>query len=406
MLVIVLLCIICSTQAQSCEKRKPILILSGILASQLMIDADIDTSIALPPQCPHKVKGQIWINRKDLIPFNNSACFVEYMKTYWNSSTRKMENIPGANIYYPDFPSTKGIFALAPDNQKLLQSKTKVFAAMIRDLKAAGWKDGIDLVSPGYDWRYADRSNNNWTEKTTQLIQQLVHDNGHKVVIVTHSFGGIAVLDLISSMSKEFCDQYIDKIITLNAPFIGSTKTLRTFLTGEDLGLKLDPLLLRPLARSWESDYQLMPNQRYWKNDNIVQVGNKKYSANNINAIIDLVEEVKEFGNIIYNSSINRHPLEYVPNNVTLHCLYSHGIETIVGIKYDSLDHDFQDVSYVYGDGDGVVDLQSLEWCKLPGFAKVVKDLGKGEHGTVISNTEVFGYIKNEACARDSNTKM
>ncbi|ELP91283.1 1-O-acylceramide synthase precursor, putative [Entamoeba invadens IP1] len=390
-----LISIACATK---CAHKRPVLMIHGILSSQLMLEADVPESYTLPGNCPHQLKGQIWVNKKDIYPFNDTQCFVAYMNTEWDG--KKMENVPGVKITYPNYPSTEGISSLGVEDQSVAYRVLRLFYKMIQGLSTDGWVDNQDMFAPGYDWRYANRQRDDWIAKTKELVKSAVEKTKLKAVLVTHSYGGPMAMEFFDAVGKEFCDKYIDKIITVASPFIGATKALQTFLSGETFGLPMDPSTLRKLARSWEGSIQLMPNAKYWENAVIAEVAGKKYTAQQVEEVLELVPEVKEYIKPMYEECMDRYPMDHVPNNVPIHCLYSHGIDTVYSLKYDDLTKDFQDGNFTYGDGDGTVDIQSLLWCAQPSFnATVVKDMGKVGHADLIKDKSTITYVRQQSCS-------
>ncbi|BFU18538.1 lecithin:cholesterol acyltransferase domain containing protein [Entamoeba histolytica HM-1:IMSS-B] len=377
----------------ACSSRFPIVFVPAFMSSSLHIKSNIPSSIQLPSHCPHQLEGQIWLNLKDGIPLNNTQCFFKYFTPFWNNSNKHFESLDGVQIYYKDFPSIEGISSLGPKEEPIVQRVLRVWYKMIQQLKRIGYKDKKSLFGLGYDWRYADVNYNNWSKKVKEVIESAYILNNKKVMIVTHSLGGPMALQLLFQLGDSFCEKYIEKIITISAPFIGTIKALRSFLSGETEGIPVNPLSFRNFERNIDSVYQLMPNYQWW-NDTILIFNGTSYSASQMNQILNLINETKDYASFIYTNAMNRYPINWTPK-VKLYCLYSSGIETEVLLNY-STSFDNQPIQ-TFGDGDGTVPLNSLSFCKTMNLEESI-NIGKYDHFGIIKAQKTIDYVIEQSC--------
>ncbi|KAL7718004.1 1-O-acylceramide synthase [Entamoeba marina] len=377
-----------------CSQRHPVFLMHGLLSSSLMIEGDITGE--LPDECPRTFGPyQIWLNTADIFPFNHTACFLKYITPEWSEAKQSLENIEGANLYYPNYPSVDGIASLAPEEETIAHTVLRVWHKMISQLERIGYKNGVDLFAPGYDWRYADLKRNDWISQTSELVKTAVENSGHKAVFVTHSYGGVMMLEALELFGKDFCDTYIEKVIAISAPYLGAVKMLKSLLSGENEGVPMDPLIFRSFVQGMESTFQLLPNENYWDGV-IMKYQGVEYKGSDMKEILKLVELNLNYAEQIYGESLQRYNYNYVPNNVSLHCLYSGGIETQTYLEYgESFE---EEPTITYGDGDGSVNSNSLQWCLKSGFSVTSKYIGKVEHMDMVKNTDVIDYVKGQVC--------
>ena len=124
-------------------------------------------------------------------------------------------------------------------------------------------------------------------------------------------------------------------------------------------------MMLREDERSFPSGYWLIPVgiDPVWSNSQaIVTTPTKQYTAHDIPELIsDLNYEggMERYRGVI-NSSVQGLP----PPNVPVHCFYGSEVDTEESYSYSG---DFPNVqpSIRKGKGDGTVNLQSLEACRL-----------------------------------------
>ncbi|KAL7711649.1 Uncharacterized protein QTN25_010682 [Entamoeba marina] len=74
-----------------------------------------------------------------------------------------------------------------------------------------------------------------------------------------------------------------------------------------------------------------------------------------------------------------------------MHCVVSSGIETIKTVTMETEDYE-GDSGLLYGDGDGTVNIQSLEFCKTFG-PDSFQNVGKYEHTSILDDDASYDVL-------------
>lgn len=145
----------------------------------------------------------------------------------------------------------------------------------------------VDWAPVPYDWRlsledilsggtragenisYLTPSNDPYVE--SELKRLAVSSRTGKVTIIAHSNGGLVAKALMAKLGDTDTAKYIDKVIFVDVPQVGTPEAIGALLHGEDQGLPFDnmPLLLSPqAARSFAQNspmaYNLLPSASYF----------------------------------------------------------------------------------------------------------------------------------------------
>ena len=102
---------------------------------------------------------------------------------------------------------------------------------LITALNIAGYRKGLTYQSMPYDFRLSMRLNglNKIFKKNLKRINKITQK---KVIIVSHSLGGVNVLNQLSKINQEEKDKMIAFWISQGTPFLGAIKTTRILLSG------------------------------------------------------------------------------------------------------------------------------------------------------------------------------
>jgi lysophospholipase III len=160
--------------------------------------------------------------------------------------------------------------------------------------------------------------------------------------------------------------------------------------------LVVSPIRVRPYQRSAPSTAFLMPSDQFWdENEVLVSRPSRNYTVKDYEQFFRDINyetgyELREnTRNLIYN-------LE--PPNVELHCLYGVNMKTPATFVFNK-EKDFPDVqpSVVYGDGDGTVNLRSLQgwkrWVGKQPYPISYKEFSGVEHVATLRYQPVIDYI-------------
>ena len=210
------------------------------------------------------------------------------------------------------------------------------------------------------------------------LIEEMYYDNDRTPVsIVVVSYGGPVSHYFLTSgiVSQTWKDKFVGNYITIGGAWSGGNFLLQMLISSKlGLGEKILPIplpgiitdalakLLRPLFRSFQSTYYLLPRASLWKDTVIVETPNHKYTANDYESLfrdLGFPEGYNMFRGI---EDISTWPPPHP--SVPTHCFYSTGVPTPEIFKYSE---DFPEISEPVAEageeGDGQVSREGGEVC-------------------------------------------
>lgn len=198
----------------------------------------------------------------------------EHLLSKYNATSGLAESVGGFNIVpaYHGY-GLCGISDLAPD---LPSPATYMFLPLIQHLKSRGYVPGSNLWGFPYDWRQS-----NFEPATLELLRDYVSyihsTTGKKVVIISHSMGGLKTLSYLSTFGQDFSND-VQTWIAIGCPFQGSPKTWNSFIQGYNMENDAVPLSIgglggltnatgHQLVMSLPSVYELLPSPSFsWSN--------------------------------------------------------------------------------------------------------------------------------------------
>ena len=301
----------------------------------------------------------IWLNIHLLSPVVFD-CLIDNMRLYYNKTSRATYNSEGVEIRPTNFGSIDSVDYL--DIYRI--PKTDYFDRIISTLETRnGFVRNVDMVAAPFDFRKAPNELDEFFDKLKQLIEDhYVRNNFRRVTIICHSMGCLNSLYLLNRQTKNWKDVFIQRLITLAAPWDGSFKAISAMLNGDNLGIPLlNKSKLQALQSSFPSLMYLFPKQpTFGENRTLVQTDDKNYTLTNLD---DLFKSL----NLLDQMEMWHDTREIAKNltapNVELWCLYGSGVATPSSIVYDGhlADNKSQEIQ---GDGDGTVNLESLRACE------------------------------------------
>ncbi|EDR22520.1 1-O-acylceramide synthase precursor, putative [Entamoeba dispar SAW760] len=367
-----------------CQSRTPILLVPGIMSTILHAKLNIPTSVPyeiIPKECLRQSdEFRIWENITFLYKY--PQCNLNLLKQQYNEKTEEMQNIDGVKVNVPKFGSVYACNKLDPDAPG---KTTQYLKPLIDKLRAEGYQDQIDLFCAGFDWRISSISSFQFITDTINLIKQINTSTHKKVIIVSHSYGGLMTKFLFDRFTGY--NNYIKEWIAVSTPWKGAFLSIQALLSGLDW-LPIDGQLFANVSRSIESNYQLLPHKNYWEKNDLVTIEDKSYNIDNLEEILN---QLTPFGVKLYNkTSIKFNSLPEIPK----YCIYSSGFETAEYGKYT--DWTFKNSQITYGDGDNTVNYNSLIFCKNLGFEQ--KHLGKLSHMEIVNSDKFLSYLLPHVC--------
>ncbi|ELP91857.1 1-O-acylceramide synthase precursor, putative [Entamoeba invadens IP1] len=259
----------------------------------------------------------------------------------------------------------------------------KYFYDVIQQLKTVGYEENKDIFGLGYDFRKGELQVNNFAEMSRDAILKSYNSSQKKVIIITHSFGGNMIFNLMKYFGDEFCKKYIGKVITVSAPLTGAPLALRALITGLSEVVQFPEKYLGSIERAMLSVFKLTPNKNWL--DSVVFYNNSLYKPTDMIEVLNKVEELKEYGTYVYQKEIiEKEEPTKMPGEVYWTCIYGSKKKTEVFYNYTS--NLKKDPIITYGPGDGIVPLQSLNFCRQMQASKEY-DLGDYEHTGILKST-------------------
>lgn len=202
------------------------------------------------------------------------------------------------------------------------------------------------------------------------LIESTYTSQGNKkVTLLVHSMGAVVSHYFLTTfVTEDWKSVYLDQYVTLGGVWAGCSKALNALISGDtDQIFKLSSrLYVRPLERSFPSDYWLLPipsNDTWNTSVVLVTTPTSSYSAYDIHKLIDKLNYPN--GPVMYRGVVKSMPRPFLPPNVTTHCIYGYDLQTAESFHFggiNSFPNGKPDVGY--SKGDGTVSLRSLRVCQ------------------------------------------
>jgi len=385
-----------STQESATCQKKPILLIPGIMATML------ETKVHVPQRpfltCPKDLNWTVtWVSWSDLVL---SKCYLHYMTPIWDASTNRTYDQGGVSVRVPEPGSVYAIDTLTDD--LLIKPFVRVYHNFIKHLQKLGYQDRKDMIGGGFDWRFSEFNEpEGYFNKLKNLIENtFIINNNRKIVVVTHSMGGMYFYKFLDHVGKDFTEKYIDIWVTLSAPFLGTGFVMKFLLEGDNMGIfVVDKKLVRDACQNMEALYMMLPYELGFKDQVVFRAfDGKEYTAGMMSELLKAAG-LPEFGEVVYRNSwwsvLERHQFR-PPFGVQAVCVYSKGIDTVLtSIQLEDKKKDFK-VGYLYGQGDGEVNLESLRFCEE--WSKEVVVFEKILHNDVVRDDRVFEVVKRFIC--------
>lgn len=199
-------------------------------------------------------------------------------------------------------------------------------------------------------------------EKVTELIEETYLKNGNKsVILITHSMGSPMMLFMLNHKDQAWKDKYIRAQVSLAGVWAGTVRAMKVGSVGDNLGSAwVNSKYLKIEQRTNPSLHWLMPNLKYWPDDTVF------VQSPQINITKRNFEDFYKYMNVTNGLEMWKDTRNLIKDlkapGVEVHCLYGSGLETTENLIFNK----FPKGSWVRktGDGDGTVNLRSLEACK------------------------------------------
>ena len=229
-----------------------------------------------------------------------------------------------------------------------------------------------------------------------QLVEKMYEENDNtKVSLLVASQGGpVSLYFLTRLVTQDWKDTYIDTYIPLAAAFAGGSHLIHILLTGPVIlsGTAVDEVDTRDEDRTIPAIYWLIPHASFWNDTVLVVTPSRNYTANDYKELFADVGYPQGYEQF----KISENDLEVPSPNISTHCIYGVGFPTPLSFVYGEGFPD-ERPEVVYGDGDSVVNRESLETClRWTNSSYPLKNTvfyGIASHESAVTDVEVLQLI-------------
>ncbi|XP_015921524.1 lysosomal phospholipase A and acyltransferase [Parasteatoda tepidariorum] len=373
----------------------PVILVPGDGGSQL--EAKLDKPETVHYFCNKKTDDffSLWLNLELLVPYVVD-CWVDNMRLVYDNNTRTTSNAPGVSIRVPDFGNTSSVDWLDPSQI----SPSSYFINIIQMLVAEGYTRGLNIRGAPYDFRKAPNEMTDFFNAMKNMTEETYEKNAQtKVTFVCHSMGCPLMSYFFNQQTQQWKDKHIKAMVTLGGAWGGAVKAIKTFAAGENLGVfVISQINVRREQRTSPSLAYVMPSQLLWKDNEVMMITDKKnYTKNDFYQLFQDIDFPD--GYEMYKDTLPYALKGMNPPGVEIHCM--HGInvtQTIEMLDYRNTSHFPDNPKLIYGDGDGTVNVRSLEACLLWQGKQKQKiyhtPLNNVDHMGILADLHVLDYIK------------
>lgn len=376
------------------KQLSPVILIPGDGGSQ--VEAKLNKTSVVHYLC-EKVSNEffnIWLNLELLVPVAID-CWIDNMKLNYNNVTRTTTNQDGVDIRIPGWGDPFVVEYLDP-SKAYPGSYFKDIGNMLVD--QMGYVRNSSLRGAPYDFRKGPNESEELFRKLKDLVEETYNMNEQTpVTLLAHSMGGPMTLIFLQRQSQTWKDKYINCLITLAGVWGGSVKALKVFAIGDDLGA----YLLRQSTLKYEQITSpslgwLLPSKLFWKDTEIlVQTAEKNYT---LSTLRDYLIDINVPNGWEFRKDNEKYQLDFTAPGVEVHCLYGAGVDTVQRLYYKPGTSIEGTPQLIPGDGDGTVNLRSLEGCKYwqgKQKQKVYSQVFPGlNHMDILKNNNVLNYIQ------------
>ncbi|XP_076452446.1 lysosomal phospholipase A and acyltransferase-like [Babylonia areolata] len=272
------------------------------------------------------------------------------------------------------------------------------YAQLVNTLVSNGFTRNKDVTAAPYDFRKSPNEMQGFFQDLRRLIEDTYEKNGNsRVVVVAHSMGNPVLLHFYNHLvSQDWKNRYIRSHVALGAPWGGSVKSLKLMCSGDSMDVPfLESLTLRGTERSLPSVAWLLPSPNVWPLHHVlVSTPTRNYTANDYQELFHDLDHDEG-----YAMRQDTPPFDLRFPGVEMHCLYGVDVPTPGKLVYSGHAFPDDDPTVVTDDGDGTVNLRSLEAIKEPWREQVQRGivklypLVKVKHLGILKDRRVIDYI-------------
>ncbi|MEK7110668.1 MAG: hypothetical protein AAB867_02350, partial [Patescibacteria group bacterium] len=140
---------------------------------------------------------------------------------------------------------------------------TTFYAHLLNAFTDAGYSFGTDLFVVPYDWRFHIGTSS--AQFLAPIIQTAIAKSPTgKINIVAHSMGGLLLKEYLAEATST---NFINKLILVGVPELGSPKSFKILNYGDRIGVPLGFLnesKVRDISQNMPAVYELLPSRTYF----------------------------------------------------------------------------------------------------------------------------------------------
>lgn len=318
---------------------------------------------------------------------------MDSMKLIYNSTTRGTQNPPGVSTRVADFGKCSSVEYIS----SLKLPGTSYFVTMVQRLIDIGYVRDKNILAAPYDFRRTIYELNDFFADLKKLVETAYSENANRpIVFICHSNGCQNNVYFLSTQTQNWKDKYVRSVIAMAGNWAGSVKPLLAYTFGLNVGPFVQPGVVKRLFGSFPSVAGSLPSEEsFTANDVLIKNGDQNYT----------IMDYKRLFNDLYHPDgyemwLDAHKfLSPLPiPNVELHCLHGYDVKTMEQFNWNSGGFPDKTPEIKYGDGDGTINISSLQACKkykhLQEKPFYYKTFAKIAHQPVIEDRIVFEYIQ------------
>jgi len=355
---------LCAGVSEACGSlREPILLIPGMLASQ--IKAKLNKETVPHFYCEKQSDDyQLWIEFSALTP-KEQECWLDNVVLQYNNVTKEYSDAPGVSSYL--LPGLEGIKCVDPSVCKA----SPVYEYMIKYFVECGYTENVDLFGISYDWRagidaFGKDGHFSFYQSLKQQIESIKASTGMKAHIVSISMGAPVMLHFFHTyVTQEWKDEFINSWISLSGVICGTAFPLLVDISGITGYFPfMDPTIFRDAGRTMGGlTWMTPPLNEHWKDIPLVNMPDRNYTAadigdlfptlpgNNVDILINVWNDAKDIIPSICDAP-----------GVPVHALYGVNLTTPLTMVFADYNFENQPTEIIETDGDDTVPTASVQW--------------------------------------------
>ncbi|GAA39337.2 Group XV phospholipase A2 [Clonorchis sinensis] len=345
---------------------------------------------------------RLWLNFRHIFDISR---LIQLLSLQYDENTQKTIDKADVEIIVPGWGDTYTIEHLDED-EYIIGAE---FSAIVEELtKDPFFIRNVSVRGTPYDFRRTPTENQQVLHRIKQLVEETYELNKQrKIVLIAHSLGTIYSLEFLKLQTAAWKSKYIKAFVSISGPFGGTVKAANALTSGEAFPVHIpSPFKLRNLFRTMPSVGFLLPDPRFWPvNEPIITTPERNYTANDVQQLFTDIGFPQGYDMWLHNPKQS----DYLkgPTNVeNVYCIYGTQLQTLEKLVYlpqGIFRKPFPDQipTHVYGNGDGTVNLRSLQICnKWPNVA--LTELPGAKHLETLQDKRLLKLINEITGAKSS----